>query len=155
MTSIDAGRAGAARRIARLPRVVVDLLGYGCVSAVALACDYGLLLLLVAAGLQYLVAATLSFLVGMVVAYALSVRFVFFDRRADSREVEAAGFFVVGIAGLLLTQALLYVFVARCHLPVALAKIPTTGVVFAFNFLGRRGLVFVDGTRRARRAARA
>ena len=78
----------------------------------------------------------------MVVAYALSVRYVFQRRRAASRGVEAAGFVAVGLAGLLLTQVLLYLLVSRLGLTVALAKVPTTGGVFLFNFLCRRGMVF-------------
>ena len=136
----DAGRLRVGRH--RLPRVLADLLGYGFVSVVALACDYGLLVALSAAGLHYLVAGTLSFTAGMVVAYALSVRFVFARRRALTREAEAAGFFAVGLIGLLLTQALLYVFVSHLGLGVDVAKVPTTVIVFAFNFLCRRGLVF-------------
>lgn len=127
----------------RLVRFVRDLVGYGLVSAVALACDYGLLIGLTAGGLHYLMASFVSFSVGMAVAYALCVRFVFSTRRAVSREVEAAGFFAVGVAGLALTQVLLYLLVSKAGLGVALAKIPTTGIVFLFNFLCRRGLVFV------------
>ncbi len=126
----------------RLPRVLADLVGYGFVSVVALACDYGLLLALTTAGLHYLLAATVSFTAGMFVAYALSVRFVFARRRALTREAEAAGFFAVGLLGLLLTQGLLAVFVSRGGLGVGAAKVPTTAIVFAFNFLCRRGLVF-------------
>ncbi|WP_246725494.1 GtrA family protein [Beijerinckia sp. L45] len=121
---------------------VIDLVRYGLVSVAALLCDYGLLLVLVAGGLHYLVAAAISFSAGMGVAYALSVRFVFPDRRDRSRLREAAGFFAVGFAGLLLTQLLLIVFVSGLSLDVAIAKIPTTGCVFIFNFLARRGLVF-------------
>ena len=138
----DAGRLHIGRH--RLPRVVADLMGYGLVSVVALACDYGLLVALSAAGLHYLLAATASFTLGMVVAYALSIRFVFARRRALTREAEAAGFFAVGLLGLLLTQALLYVFVSHLGLSVGVAKVPTTGIVFAFNFLCRRGLVFTE-----------
>ena len=127
----------------RAGRLLLDLVGYGLVSIVALACDYGILLALVHAGVHYLVASTISFSVGMALAYALSVKFVFAARRGLSREMEAAGFFAVGIVGLLLTQGLLYVFVAQAGMAVALAKIPTTGIVFLFNFLCRRGMVFV------------
>lgn len=143
MTLASARGIGAAHLgQAHVARFLVDLTAYGLVSVVALLCDYGLLLLFVGCGLHYLLASTISFSVGMGVAYALSVRFVFQTRRAVSREAEAAGFFAVGIVGLMLTQALLYLFVSRLDLPVALAKIPTTGAVFLFNFLCRRGLVF-------------
>jgi putative flippase GtrA len=133
----------------RIARFLSDLVAYGLVSVVALACDYGLLLGLVACKVNYLLASLTSFSIGMGVAYALSIRFVFSDRRAVSREAEAGGFFAVGLVGLALTQGLLYLFVSHVGLSVALAKIPTTGIVFVFNFLCRRGLVF-RGTRRAR-----
>ncbi len=123
-------------------RFLIDLLGYGLVSLVALACDCGTLLLLVRAGTHYLVAATVGFSAGMLVAYVLSVRFVFADRCGAARGPEALGFVLVGIAGLALTELLLYVLVARLGLAVAVAKLCTTGVVFLFNFLGRRSLVF-------------
>ena len=127
----------------RVGRLLLDLVGYGLVSVVALACDYGLLLALVRAGVHYLVASTISFSIGMALAYALSVKFVFAARRGLSREMEAAGFFAVGLVGLLMTQGLLYVFVTQAGLAVAVAKVPTTGIVFLFNFLCRRGMVFV------------
>ncbi len=145
MTIAELRRAGSNGVIGgRAGRFLVDLVAYGVVSLAALVCDYGLLVGLVACGLHYLVASFLSFSAGMFVAYALCVRFVFASRRGGSREAEAAGFFAVGLAGLALTQALLYLFVSRGGLPVALAKIPTTGVVFFFNFLCRRGLVFAS-----------
>ena len=126
----------------RLSRLLSDLAGYGLVSVAALACDYGLLVGLVACGLHYLVASVLGFSVGMAVSYTLCIHLVFASRRAGSREVEAAGFLLVGVAGLALTQLLLYLFVARLGVAVALAKIPTTGLVFLFNFACRRGFVF-------------
>ena len=135
----------AESRVGRLAR---DFVAYGLVSVVALAFDYGLLLILVSCGLYYLAASTISFSIGMAVAYALSIRFVFAKRRALSREAEAAGFFAVGFVGLVLTQALLYALVAHGGMSVAAAKIPTTGLVFLFNFLCRRGMVFT-GSRRS------
>ena len=140
-----ASKHGMMSRLAgtRAGRLGLDFVGYGLVSVVALACDYGLLLALVRAGVFYLLASTISFSVGMVVAYALSVKFVFAARRGLSREMEAAGFFAVGLVGLLLTQGLLYAFVTQVGLAVALAKIPTTGIVFLFNFFCRRGMIFV------------
>ena len=84
----------------------------------------------------------LSFSAGMLLSYGLNGRFVFVDRCRISREAEVLGFVSVGIAGLALTQLLLFVLVSRLGLAVALAKIPTISVVFLFNFLCRRSLVF-------------
>lgn len=127
---------------AELPRVLVDCAGYGLVSAIALTCDWSGLIFLAAVGLPYLVASAISFCIGMVVAYALSIRFVFPTRRGLSREAEAGGFFAVGIVGLILTQAILFVLVSRLGLDVAIAKAPTAVMVFLFNFACRRGRVF-------------
>ena len=148
MTPLALRAAGSARLAAAgVPRILVDLTGYGLVSAAALACDWGLLIGLAAAGLPYLAASTISFSVGMAVAYALSIRFVFPTRRAVSREAEAGGFFAVGVVGLALTQALLFVLVSKLGIAVALAKAPTAVAVFLFNFLCRRGLVFAGADR--------
>lgn len=128
--------------IKRIIQFVRDAVAYGLTSVVALVVDYVILLSLVALGVHYLIASTLSFSIGMCVSYVLTTRYVFSDRRAVSREAEAAGFFVVGIAGLVLTQILLYLFVSKAGLAVAVAKMPTTILVFFFNFLCRRNLVF-------------
>ncbi len=142
--------AAVARSVGRATDLFSDIVAYGLVSLVALACDYGLLLGLVAGGMPYLYASLTSFSAGSAVAYMLSTRFVFAARRAASRRAEMVGFFTVGLAGLVLTQALLYLLVSRCGLPVPLAKIPTVGLVFLFNFLGRSRLVFATAPRTAR-----
>jgi putative flippase GtrA len=135
-------REGAWRIERASYRFIMDLLRYGGVSLVALVCDCALLLMLAAAGLHYLVAAAISFAAGIGVAYGLSVRFVFADRRDTSRLREVMGFLAVGIGGLLLTQGMMFLFVTGLSMDVALAKLPTTACVFAFNFLARRSLVF-------------
>lgn len=129
-------------------RFLLDLVGYGAVSVAALACDTGVLILLARLGVHYLVAAATGFSLGMFVAYTLSIRFVFADRRARSTRAELVGFLAVGLAGLLLTQGLMALFVSGLGIAVALAKIPTAGVVFLFNFLARRGLVFAAAATR-------
>lgn len=116
-----------------------DAIRYFGVSVVALAVDYGLLIVLHRVfDLHYLVAATISFMTGLAVAWSLSVAFVFGGRRRLSPGRELAGFVMTGLAGLALTQALLGVLVGGAGLPPELAKIPVAGLVFSFNFLSRR-----------------
>jgi len=122
---------------------VGDLFRYGLCSAAALALDWGLLLALTRAGLNYLLAATLSFLAGMVLAYVGSVVFVYRGRRVYPVLTEAIGFFLIGIAGLFVNILLLFIFVKGFGLAVGLAKAPTAVGVFLFNFLVRRMLLFV------------
>jgi putative flippase GtrA len=127
---------------ARGLRFVSDLMRYGLCSAAALGVDWGLLIALVHLGTPYLPAAALSFCTGMAIAYFGSITFVFSDRRRGGVIAEAAGFILVGLAGLLCNQALLFFFVQWVGLPVALAKAPTAICVFLFNFILRRSLVF-------------
>ena len=116
---------------------------YLVVSLIALGVDYTLLVgLSAAAGGHYLVAAAVGFGAGLIVNYALSVAFVFRQRRLRSRRLEFVGFFAIGLVGLLINEALMKLFVDGVGLRVALAKIPATAVGFVFNFGLRRALLF-------------
>ena len=94
------------------------------------------------AGLHYLAAAALGFTTGLAVAYGLSVRYAFRMRRVTSRAREFSAFAAIGLLGLVLTQVLLHLLVERLHLPVAVAKAPTAGIVFVFNYAVRRISLF-------------
>jgi putative flippase GtrA len=126
-----------------LVQFLVDAIGYGAASAVALAVDYGSLVALVRIfGVHYLVAASIAFSLGLIVAYTLSTAFVFKGRARYGAGVEFLGFLVTGLLGLALNQLLLWAFVGLLGLPVELAKAPTAGFVFCFNFLTRRMFLF-------------
>jgi putative flippase GtrA len=126
----------------RLPEGLRELVLYGFASAAALAVDWGLLLLLTKFGVNYLVASATGFTCGIGVAYALSVRMVFAHRPIADRGREFMGFLGVGLAGLVLTQGLMALWVEVLHMTPGLAKIPTAGIVFIFNFAVRRALLF-------------
>lgn len=126
-----------------LRTIVGELWRYGLCSAVALATDMGILLaahhLL---GVHYLLAAALGFSAGLLVAYELSVRYVFEQRRLTNQRTEFVGFVIIGMLGLVITQVLLHLLVERAGLAVGVAKIPTAGFVFLFNFTARRLALF-------------
>ncbi len=126
----------------RLPVGLRELGLYGLASAAALAVDWGLLLVLHGAGLNYLLATAIGFCAGIAVTYGLSVSVVFRHRLIADRKREFAGFLGVGIAGLVLTQLLMALWVERLGMAPGLAKIPTAGLVFVFNFTVRRALLF-------------
>ena len=146
--SLDASSAASAdlvpvQRKTAVLCFVIDAIGYGLASALALGIDYGLLVLLVGRfDMHYLAAASLSFSAGLVVAYTLSTAFVFKGRAKYSAGGELLGFLLTGLAGLALNQALLYAFVDGVHIPVQFAKAPTACLVFTFNFLTRRTMLF-------------
>lgn len=126
----------------RLPVGLRELGLYGLASAAALAVDGGLLLVLTGLGLNYLIAAAIGFSAGIAVTYGLSVSVVFRHRPIIDRRREFVGFLGVGLAGLVLTQLLMALWVERVGLTPGLAKIPTAGLVFVFNFTVRRALLF-------------
>jgi putative flippase GtrA len=80
---------------------------------------------------------------------------VFRHRAVVDRRREFIGFFGVGLAGLVLTQLLMALWVERLGLTPGLAKIPTAGLVFVFNFTVRRALLFSAPARRDGEALKA
>jgi putative flippase GtrA len=126
----------------RLPEGLRELALYGLASALALGVDWGLLLILTKVGVNYLVASATGFTCGIGVTYVLSVSMVFRHRPVADRRREFVGFLGVGLAGLILTQGLMALWVEALHWTPGLAKIPTAGVVFLFNFTVRRALLF-------------
>ena len=126
----------------RLPEGLRELVLYGLASALALGVDWGLLLVLTRFGVNYLVASATGFASGIAVTYLLSISVVFRHRPVADRGREFVGFLGVGLAGLILTQGLMALWVGRLHMTPGLAKIPTAAVVFLFNFTVRRALLF-------------
>jgi putative flippase GtrA len=123
-----------------------DLVKYGLASALALALDFAVLMISnQLLGFNHLAAAAAGFLSGLALIYLLSVRVVFRDRRGVSAGAEVAGFLLSGLAGLALTEALMHLFVDRLGIAPPLSKIPTSALVFLFNFIARRRLLFSRG----------
>ena len=120
-----------------------ELFKYGLASGAALAVDWGLLVLLTTVGgLHYLTSAAISFCTGGVVVYVLSIGFVFRLRRFAEARIEFALFFVIGLVGLVLTQLILRLLVDGAGLNFAVAKLPTAGIVFMFDYTVRRAILF-------------
>jgi putative flippase GtrA len=115
--------------------------GYALVSAVAFAADL-CLLLVTARYMHYLAAATLSFLVGGLVAYGLSVRYVFRHRRIARRSVEMTAFIALGLVGLAVNVAVIGIAVGQWSLPLVVAKLFAGCGTFASNFILRRWALF-------------
>jgi putative flippase GtrA len=116
---------------------------YFLVSAVTLALDLAIYWTLIeVAKVYYLAANLVSVSVGLVANYALSVAFVFSQRRLKSRRAEFAGFVAIGLAGLAVNEAGVAVLVGGFGLSRLLGKLGAAGVSFMFNFLARRTLLF-------------
>jgi putative flippase GtrA len=142
---------GSPARDAIIGLLVTESAKYFLVSVAALAVDYGLLVSLTEfAGLNYLVSAAISFTAGLVLNYILSVRFVFRERRLESKRLEMLGFALIGLAALALNEMLMMALVGWAGLGYALAKLPATGIGFIFNFGVRRAFLFTKAHKRSR-----
>ena len=129
-------------------RLARELLAYGAASAAAFASDFGTLALLVQVlHWHYLAAATVAFMVGAVVAYLLSVRYVFRFRRIDDRRLEFAGFAGIGGVGLAVNAAAMYAGVEWLGLHYLAAKVLAGGLTFALNYVARRLTLFTPPRR--------
>ncbi len=123
-------------------RLFRDLALYGLCSALALGVDWSTLTLLVWHGVGPVVAAAIGFSLGMIVTYVASITLVYADRRHGSPVREALVFAGIGLAGLGLSELLIFIFATRLGLAAPVAKAPTAVVVFLFNFALRRALLF-------------
>jgi len=139
-----AGDANVLRRIAEFAR-------YFVASAGALCIDVGLYRLGLRAGMPYQWAALVGFAAGAIVAYLASIAWVFEARTVRRSAIEFALFIAIGVAGLLLTELLLWVQIEHFGWSKILSKGGAAGVVFFFNFGMRKTLLF--GTRSAQARA--
>ena len=116
---------------------------YFAASALALAIDFGSYSGLIRlAGVDYLVAAPVGFALGLTTVYALSVRWVFRQRRLKNARAEFTLFALLGLAGLALNQLIVFAGVELLALSYELAKLASAGAVFCFNFASRKLLLF-------------
>jgi putative flippase GtrA len=124
-------------------RFFLEVLGYGLVSAVALGADIALLRLMVeGAGMNFLPANALAFAVGALIAYFLSVRFVFRFHHLRNRGWEFASFVALGLVGLLVNSVALFLAISMAGLGLVTAKLLAAACTFATNFTLRRQLLF-------------
>lgn len=128
---------------AALQRVFREWVRYFAASALALAIDALVFVALIRlAGINYLAAAPLGFMLGLAVHYALSTRWVFNARRLSDARAEFVIFSLIGVAGLLLNQLIIYAGVEHFALAPELAKLLSAGVSFCFNYGARKLLLF-------------
>jgi putative flippase GtrA len=125
--------------------VIQEALGYAAASTCALMADITVLFILVHYfSWGYLGAATASFSAGLLVGYALSVTLVFKYRRLRNRRLEFASFAAIGAGGLAINAAAISLAVKYLGLHYLIAKCGAAGFTFAWNFLARRQLLFVQ-----------
>lgn len=122
---------------------IVELFRYVFVGGFAFIIDYGTLFLLTEfAGINYLLSAAIAFVLGLVTNYMLSIIWVFSNSRLGNRMTEFVIFASIGIVGLLLNEAIMFLCCDVLNIYYMVSKLCSTGIVFFWNFFGRKLLLF-------------
>lgn len=138
-------RRGRVRALFKEPteNTVTQLFRYVITGASTFLVDYLLLFLLEMAGVHYLPAAALSFTVGITCNFVLTKFFAF--KAVDPTvgpTAEVAVFVAISVGGLVLTTVLMYLFTSRFHLYFMVSKLLSSILVFFWNFLGRKVILY-------------
>lgn len=126
-------------------KLSIQFFRYFIVGGMAFVVDFAVLYLLTEfASLYYLFSACIAFTAGIAINYALSVTWVFDYRSVDNRVHEFAIFTLIGITGLGLNAALMWLFTELVGLHYLGSKMVAAALIFLFNFGARKALIFSD-----------
>lgn len=124
-------------------KLLSQLLRYGVVGGIAFLVDYGSLWALTEwVGLHYMLSAAIAFVLGLACNYVLSTLWVFGESRIRNPWAEFLAFAVIGVVGLGLNELIMYLCQGVLGIHYMLGKIISTVIVFFWNFLARRFLLF-------------
>ena len=130
--------------------LTAEFFRYAIVGGIAFLADFGTLvaaqeLCLKQFSFGVYVATVLGFIVGLAVNYALSLWFVFTQKK-DRGKGRSAGAFIVfgiiGLFGLLWTELGMWAGIELLAWNYMVVKIFVTGAVLVWNYLGRKILIF-------------
>jgi putative flippase GtrA len=121
-----------------------QLVLYLVVGGICFFIDVGGFVVLHVCGLPILAASALSFVTATLVNYALCCGFVFRSGRF-SRPEEIVRLFAIALVGLGLNSLVVLLLAQFLRFDPTFAKILAVFPVFAWNYLGRRKLVFDTG----------
>ena len=117
---------------------------YVFVGGFAFVVDYGIMTALVElCRFDPVIAATISFVAGLLVNYVLSTFWIFKNSKIKNRLAEFAAFAAVGVVGLGINAAIIWLFE---EIPqdkyYLVGKLVSTVIVFIWNFAGRKFIIF-------------
>lgn len=113
------------------------------VGGLSFCMDTAVLWLLEHMGMHYLLAAVFGFIAGVTVNYLLSSFFVFSALTPTlCRTAEMLIFLLISLVGLGLTELLMWLFTDRLGVFLLLSKVISTVIVYVWNFLARRLILY-------------
>lgn len=117
---------------------------YVFVGGIATVVDWGVLFVLTDfAKLYHMVSAVLAFVAGLGANFLLSKLLVFSGSQSRVSPVaEFAGYALIGLVGLGITELILLAFTNGLHLHYMLSKAIATVIVLAWNYLARKLIIY-------------
>ena len=94
--------------------------------------------------IHYLVANIAGFLIGLLTNYIFSKILVFAEEKTSNNILEFILYAIIGIIGLGLDTLFMWGFTEKIGMHNMLSKIVSTGLVFIWNFLGRKGFYKIE-----------
>jgi putative flippase GtrA len=123
----------------------MKIVRYFFVGGVAAVADFLIYAVLLKTGIcAWFSAAVVGFVVATWINYQLSIRHVFESCTRFCKQHEIFMVFAVSGIGLAVNQSCLYVLIERLGLDVLIAKICATGIVFLWNYYGRKNFIFLN-----------
>ena len=123
---------------------VLQLVRYVFVGGIATVVDWGVLFILTEyAHLYYLVSAIIAFIAGLITNFILSKLLVFKANEARMNAVmEFVSYAIIGVIGLGITELIMFLFTDLWHTHYMISKIVATIIVFAWNYIARKLIVY-------------
>ena len=105
--------------------------------------DWVLLQVIEAMGVYHLIAGIFSFIAGRCVNFVLS-KLLVFSKKSDKKEAakEFTVFGIIAVFGLVITEGLMWIFVDKLGIHLAIAKIIAAGIVLFWNFFMKKILLY-------------
>lgn len=124
-------------------KVLVQFITYGFVGGLAFVIDFAALWFFTdVMGIHYLYSAVIGFVLGLMVNYLLSICWVFNARKLKNVHAEFMIFTVIGLIGLGINELILWFFTDIKGVYYLYSKIIATAVVFIWNFVARKKILF-------------
>ena len=130
-----------------------EIVRFLIVGGVTFIIDWGLLFILTeTTPIGYLWASAIAFIIAVIINYILCVKFVFDTRGDDGKTKQIGGvakfvFIASSVAGLIINQICMFVFVEWCGIHYTLAKVLATIIVTAWNYTLKRRAIVNDHTK--------
>jgi len=91
---------------------------------------------------SWVIVSIITFIIATLVNYFLSIGLVFKSGSRYKKHQEILGVFIVSSLALILNQTFLYLFIEKMNLHLVISKCLTTGMLFLWNYYGRKKFVF-------------